>query len=187
MNRYQSNLVWIDLEMTGLNIEQDTILEIASVVTNKNLEIIAYGPTYAIHHDDSVLEAMDEWNTKQHTSSGLVEAVKNSSISLEQAQEHTLEFLMEFAQANLSPLCGNSVWQDRAFLRAHMPKIDSFLNYRIIDTSSIKEVIKRWYPNNCKAFFFKPDNHRAQEDILLSIAELKHYREYFFAYNETAR
>lgn len=173
-------LVWIDLEMTGLDLPTDTILEISSVVTDNNLEIIAKGPTLVIHHDVSVLERMNEWNQKHHGASGLIEAVKLSQVTMQQAQEATLNFLKQYTQVGQSPLCGNSVWVDRAFLRAYMPQIDLFLHYRIIDVSSIKEVVKRWYKNNSKSFFKKSETHRAQEDILASIDELKHYRDNFF-------
>lgn len=179
MGRYESNLVWIDLEMTGLDPDQNTILEIASIVTTNNLDIVAQGPSFVIHQDESALALMDDWNWKHHTASGLVDAVRSSTITLELAQEQTLAFLGEYAQKNLSPLCGNSVWQDRAFLRKHMPGVDDFLNYRIIDVSSIKEVIKRWYPQNPHANFVKVENHRAAEDILQSVEELAHYRTYF--------
>jgi oligoribonuclease len=181
MDRFTSNLVWIDLEMTGLDPEKDTILEISSVVTTNALDIVAQGPSIAIHQSDEVLSQMDEWNTTHHTRSGLVDAVKKSTISLEAAQEATLAFLEIFAQKRLSPLCGNSVWQDKNFLRVHMPRVDGFLNYRIIDVSSIKEAIRRWYPENPHTLFAKTENHRAQEDILQSIEELKHYKTFFFS------
>lgn len=180
MDRYQSNLVWIDLEMTGLDISRDTILEIATVITTNDLDLIAQGPTFAIHHDDTILSYMDDWNTKHHTASGLVDSVRNSTITMELAQEQTLAFIAEYAQQNLSPLCGNSVWQDRIFLKKYMPRIDDFLNYRIIDVSSVKEVIKRWFPQSPYTNFVKTENHRASEDILQSIEELAHYRTYFF-------
>lgn len=184
MSRYQSNLVWIDLEMTGLTPEKDTILEISTVITTNDLETIAEGPSFVIHHDETTLSLMDAWNWEHHTASGLVAAVRDSTITMELAQEQTLAFIAEHAQKNLSPLCGNSVWQDRAFLKRHMPQIDDFLNYRIIDVSSIKEVIKRWYPQDPYENFVKVENHRAREDILQSIEELAHYRTYFFHEND---
>ena len=180
VDRYQSNLVWIDLEMTGLTLPQDTILEIATLVTTNNLDIIGYGPSLVIHQSDEVLGRMDEWNKKYHTSSGLIDQVKASTITLEQAQEQTLVFLKQYCTPGVSPLCGNSVWQDRAFLRAYMPHLDEFLNYRIIDVSSIKEVIRRWYGKTGKAKFVKPENHRALEDIIQSVAELQYYKNTFF-------
>ncbi len=184
MSRYQSNLVWIDLEMTGLDTSRDTILEISTVITTNDLETIAEGPSFVIHHGEATLSLMDAWNWEHHTASGLVAAVRDSTITMELAQEQTLAFIAEHAQKNLSPLCGNSVWQDRAFLKRHMPQIDDFLNYRIIDVSSIKEVIKRWYPQDPYENFVKVENHRAREDILQSIEELAHYRTYFFHEND---
>ncbi len=184
MDRYQSNLVWIDLEMTGLNPDTETIIEIASIVTTNNLDIVAEGPNLAIKTDESFLEGMDEWNTTHHTRSGLVNKIRSSKTTMEQAEDMTLMFLEQFAQRGISPLCGNSVWQDRNFLRRQMPKIDHFLNYRIIDVSSIKEAARRWYPNNPHTSFVKTQNHRALEDILQSIEELKHYRTFFFCENE---
>ena len=183
MDRYHSNLVWIDLEMTGLDADNDVILEIATVVTSNKLELIAQGPTFVIGVEDRKLASMDAWNTTHHTRSGLVEKVRESTITLEQAQEATLLFLKEHAQEGLSPLCGNSVWQDRYFLRRQMPLLDAFLNYRIIDVSSIKEAVKRWYPRNPHTFFVKTENHRALEDIMQSIEELKHYKDFFFGEN----
>ena len=180
MSRYTSNLVWIDLEMTGLDLERDTILEIATLVTDNNLALIAEGPSFVIYHDETTISRMDAWNTEHHTASGLIAAVRASTITLEVAQEQTLAFIGQYAQKNLSPLCGNSVWQDRFFLKRHMPLIDQFLNYRIIDVSSIKEVIRRWYPKNRYENFIKTENHRAKEDILQSVAELMHYKTYFF-------
>ncbi len=183
MDRYQSNLVWIDLEMTGLDPDQEAIIEIATVVTSNNLDLVAEGPSFVISCDESYITAMDEWNTTHHGRSGLIDKVRESTISLEYAQEVTMTFLEEFAHKGLSPLCGNSVWQDRHFLRKHMPRIDAFLNYRIIDVSSIKEAVKRWYPKNPHTSFTKVENHRAMEDILQSIEELKHYRTFFFCEN----
>ena len=184
MTRYKSNLVWIDLEMTGLDLSKDVILEIATVVTTNDLELIAQGPNFVIHHPEETLAHMDDWNKKHHGASGLLTAVRDSTITLELAQEQTLAFIAEHAQKNLSPLCGNSVWQDRRFLQKYMPLVDDFLNYRIIDVSSIKEVIKRWYPDDPYENFVKVENHRAAEDILQSIEELAHYRDYFFCENE---
>jgi oligoribonuclease len=180
MDRYKSNLVWIDLEMTGLNPEVDAILEIATIVTNNELDILGTGPSLAIHQEDTQLAVMDEWNKNQHGRSGLIDAVRASSVTISQAEEQTLAFLKEYCEKNSAPLCGNSVWQDRIFLRKYMPRLDDFLHYRIIDVSSIKEAIKRWYPGNPYENFVKTENHRAQEDIVQSIEELKHYRTYFF-------
>lgn len=180
MNRYKEPLVWIDLEMTGLNIETDTILEISSIITDNNLNIIAYGPTLVVNHSKEQLDKMDDWNTKHHGQSGLIASAIVSTISLEKAEELTFNFLKEYIQKNGSPLCGNSIWQDRLFLKKYMPKIEQYLNYRIIDVSSIKEVIYRWYPKSKGKKFIKPENHRAYEDICYSIEELKYYHKNFF-------
>lgn len=180
MSRFESNLIWIDLEMTGLNPERDTILEIATIVTNNNLDILDCGPDLVINHSNIILDSMDDWNRETHTKSGLYNAVLESTISLSDAQDLTLEFLSRHSKENLSPLCGNSVWQDRIFLQKYMPKVDKFLHYRIIDVSSIKEAVRRWYPNNKLNKFYKPNNHRACEDIKYSIEELKHYKTNFF-------
>lgn len=179
LERYKSNLVWLDLEMTGLNPDQDTILEIATVITNNDLDIIAKGPVIAIHHSDDELSIMNDWCKKQHALSGLVSAVKSSTILLDQAAKVTLEFLKSWVTESKAPLCGNSVWQDRIFLRKYMPEVDNFLNYRIIDVSSLKEIIGRWYPHHPQAKFCKPENHRALDDIMYSIQELRHYRSFF--------
>jgi oligoribonuclease len=184
MDRYQSNLVWIDLEMTGLDPDHETILEIATIVTTNNLDLVAEGPTFVLHCEESYLERMDDWNKTHHGRSGLIDKVVASSISLYEAEELTLAFLEEYAHRGLSPLCGNSVWQDRQFLRKRMPRIDQFLNYRIIDVSSIKEALRRWYPSNTHTSFVKIENHRALEDIRQSIEELKHYRTFFFSENQ---
>lgn len=181
MDRYQSNLVWIDLEMTGLDPDRETIIEIATVVTTNNLELVAQGPSLVLQCDETYLSNMDEWNVSHHGRSGLLDMVVKSSITLAEAEERTLIFLEEYAQRGLSPLCGNSVWQDRHFLRKHMPRIDRFLNYRIIDVSSIKEAVRRWYPTNSHTTFAKVENHRAMEDIMQSVEELKHYRSFFFS------
>lgn len=183
MGQGESVLVWIDLEMTGLNPQEHVILEIATIVTNNNLDIIGYGPAYAIFQNDEELLKMDDWVLKAHTASGLLQAVKESNVILEQAQAETLNFLKNYTIEGKAPLCGNSVWQDRRFIRKYMPELDNFLNYRIIDVSSIKEVVTRWYPDSIRSKFVKPENHRALEDIIYSIEELRHYRTYFFLPN----
>ena len=176
----EQNLVWIDLEMTGLCPEKDYILEIASLVTDNQLNIIAQGPTLIIHQPESALHEMNDWVLKQHTKTGLVQAVQRSLITLDQAEQETINFLGNYCKPGFAPLCGNSVWQDRAFIRSAMPRLDKFLHYRIIDVTSIKEVVKRWYPNDPRTAFKKQDNHRALDDIKESVAELVYYRKIFF-------
>jgi oligoribonuclease len=171
-------LVWIDLEMTGLQPERDTILEIASLVTDDQLNILAEGPNLAIHVDEATLAGMDEWNQKQHRKSGLIDRVRASQETLASAQAKTLEFLANHCQPNTSPLCGNSIWQDRRFLYQYMPLLDGFLHYRLVDVSTLKELALRWYPNLAK--FPKAEDHLALSDIRASVGELKYYREHFF-------
>lgn len=180
MDRYQTNLVWIDLEMTGLDATRDTILEIATIITDNQLAIIAEGPSLVIHQSEESLALMDEWNQTHHGRSGLIKAVRESPLSITQAEEETLAFIREHCKKGTAPLCGNSVWVDRIFLKKYMPLIDQYLHYRIIDVSSIKEAIRRWYPKSPYENFVKTENHRAFEDIYQSIEELKHYRTYFF-------
>lgn len=173
-------LVWIDLEMTGLDISKDVILEIASIITDGNLNIVAQGPLYVIHQSERHLTGMNEWCQKQHTQSGLVDAVRQSTTSLEHAYAKTVHFIRTHCEPQTGVLCGNSVWQDRIFLAKYMPEIVDYLNYRIIDVSSFKDAIGRWYPADKHTTFKKGDTHRAHDDIKESIAELKHYRKYFF-------
>lgn len=180
MGPTQNNLVWIDLEMSGLDLEECTILEIATIVTDAELEVLAQGPELVIHQPDEVLEAMDEWNTKHHGESGLTEAVRNSSITMKEAERKTLQFIKRYCHKHTAPLCGNSVWQDRRFLARYMPKLEDYLHYRIIDVSSFKEVIRRWYPDDVE-LPSKQQSHRALDDIRESIKELKFYRRAVFA------
>ncbi len=180
MDRYQTNLIWIDLEMTGLDAGHDTILEIATIITDNQLAVLAEGPSFVLHHDEATLGLMDAWNQKHHGRSGLIDAVKASRVTMQEAEDATLAFVQAYCKKNTAPLCGNSVWQDRIFLKKYMPRLEEFLHYRIIDVSSIKEAIRRWYPNNPYENFVKAENHRALEDIIQSIEELKHYRTYFF-------
>lgn len=172
------NLVWIDLEMSGLDPETCHILEIASIVTNADLEIVAEGPDLVVHQPDAVLEAMDEWCQRHHGESGLTDAVRASRVSLLEAERETLAFLRQFTEPGSSPLCGNSVWQDRRFLTRYMPQLDGFLHYRLVDVSTIKELARRWYPG-VKAPP-KAQQHRALDDIRESIAELEFYRAQLF-------
>ena len=176
----KDNLVWIDLEMTGLDPVKDKVLEIATIVTTNELEIIAEGPVIVIGQSDETLEAMDDWCTKVHGRSGLLQKVVDSNITEVQAQEQTLDFLHKYCQPGKSPLCGNSVWMDRFFFLHHMPELYKFLNYRTLDVSTIKELARRWSPGNPALDHKKKNNHRALDDIRESIEELKHYKECFF-------
>ena len=171
-------LIWIDLEMTGLDPEENVIIEIATIVTDSDLNIIAEGPNLAIFQPEEELEKMDEWNVTHHTANGLIEAVRESEVSNATAEVRTLEFLREYCEEGKSLLCGNTIGQDRRFLRAHMPELQEFCHYRSIDVSSVKEISNRWYPK--QKGFHKPSGHRALDDIKGSIAELAHYRESIF-------
>ncbi|MBW1721781.1 MAG: oligoribonuclease [Deltaproteobacteria bacterium] len=171
-------LIWIDLEMSGLDPEKQVILEIASLVTDGDLHILARGPNIAIHYPEASLGGMDPWSKTQHEESGLLDRVRASSFTCEQAEEETLKFLSSHCKTGESPLCGNSVWQDRRFLIRHMPKLESFLHYRNIDVSSIKELVSRWYPTLPP--YKKNKAHLAMSDILESIKELAYYREKVF-------
>ena len=177
MNK-KTNLIWIDLEMTGLIPEKVIIIEIATVVTDADLNVLAEGPSLAIHQDNKYLESMDEWNTRQHTKSGLVQRVKESQISLNEAEKQTLDFLMKYVDQGASPMCGNSICQDRRFLYNYMPKLEKFFHYRHIDVSTLKELAIRWKPDVVTTSF-KQSKHLALSDIYDSINELKHYREHF--------
>jgi len=173
-------IIWIDLEMTGLNPKHDVIVEIASIVTDSQLNIVAQGPSLIIHQPEERLKNMSQWVYEQHTKSGLLDQVRASNISQQEAQESTLTFLRKWCEPGVCPLAGNSVWADRAFLQAYMPALVDFFHYRMIDVSSFKEMIARWYPGNKNAVFEKKDKHRALEDIEESIAELRHYKTHFF-------
>lgn len=175
----KSNLIWIDLEMTGLDTQMDYIIEIATIVTDKNLNILAEGPSFVINQPKSVLNSMDEWNTKQHNRSGLYDKVLESTINETHAEQGTLRFLEQFAFKGNSPMCGNSICQDRRFLSRCMPALEAFFHYRNLDVSSIKEIGGRWYYDDV-ANFQKSSNHRALGDIRDSIAELRYYRKTIF-------
>ena len=177
MNK-KTNLIWIDLEMTGLVPEKDIIIEIATVVTDADLNVLAEGPSLAIHQDNKYLESMDAWNTRQHTKSGLVQRVKESEISVNEAEKQTLDFVMKYVDPDTSPMCGNSICQDRRFLYNYMPKLERFFHYRHIDVSTLNELAVRWKPD-VVSNSFKQSKHLALSDIYDSINELKHYREYF--------
>ena len=181
MAQNKMNLVWMDLEMTGLDPETDTILEIATIITDKDLTVIAEGPSLAIHHSKAVLDAMDEWNTTHHGASGLSKRVLKSTISLAEAEKQTLDFIKKHVPERASPLCGNSIHQDRRFLVRYMPQVEAYVHYRNIDVSTIKELINHWYPG------FEPPAkkaaHLALEDTRESIEELRFYRKRIFTYN----
>ena len=174
-----SDLVWIDLEMTGLDPKADFIIEIATVVTDAQLNLLAQGPVLAIHQTEAVLARMDDWNQTTHSQTGLLDRVKASNLTQADAEAATLAFLRDYVDAGKSPLCGNSICQDRRFLAEHMPELESFLHYRNLDVSSIKELAVRWRPGLAGGFS-KKGGHRALDDILESIEELKYYREHFF-------
>ncbi len=171
------NLIWIDLEMTGLDTMSDQIIEVATIITNKDLEEIAVGPVIAIRQPSTLLEAMDEWNTTQHTKSGLIERVKNSSASEQDAETATIDFLQQYVPENSSPMCGNSICQDRRFLARLMPKLEAYFHYRNLDVSTLKELAQRWYPDVAKGFN-KDSKHLALDDIRDSIEELRYYRKH---------
>ena len=179
MTQNANNLIWIDLEMTGLDTDQDVIIEIATIVTDAELNILAEGPVMAIHQSDERLAAMDEWNTKQHGQSGLVERVRQSTIQEAEAERLTIAFLEQHVPAKTSPMCGNSICQDRRFIARCMPTLEAFFHYRNLDVSTLKELAKRWSPT-VAAGFTKESSHLALNDIRDSIAELKHYREHLF-------
>jgi len=170
-----NNLIWIDLEMTGLSPERDVIIEIATIVTDADLNILAEGPVLAIHQCDAVLAGMDEWNTRQHGGSGLTERVRTSSVTTRAAEQATLDFLAAWVPAGKSPMCGNSICQDRRFLARYMPRLEAYFMYRNLDVSTLKELARRWYPDVFGGFS-KKSSHLALDDIRDSIAELKHYR-----------
>jgi oligoribonuclease len=174
-----SNLVWMDLEMTGLEPDIEVIIEIATIITDSHLNIIEEGPVLVIHQDDDILNRMDEWNQRTHHASGLVQKVKDSKMTIEEADQITVDFIKKHVPYKTSPLCGNSVGQDRRFLYKFMPKLSDYLHYRNVDVTSIKEVVRRWYPNGRK-MPKKSDEHKALIDIQESIEELIFYRDHFF-------
>ncbi|MEW8381866.1 MAG: oligoribonuclease [Candidatus Thiodiazotropha taylori] len=173
-----SNLIWIDLEMTGLDTQQDEIIEIATIVTDVNLNILAEGPVIAVHQSQAVLDGMDEWNQRQHGGSGLLERVKQSQYSEAEAQAETIRFLQQYVPAGASPMCGNSICQDRRFLARTMPELEAYFHYRNLDVSTLKELINRWSPSLSEGFT-KQGKHLALDDIKDSIAELNFYRNHF--------
>lgn len=172
------NLVWMDLEMTGLEPDEDVIIEIATIITDSQLNIIAEGPVIAVKQPDALLDAMDDWNTKTHGNSGLTQRVKDSQTTCRDAELATLEFIKQYVPENTSPLCGNSIHQDRRFLVRYMPELEAYIHYRNLDVSTLKELAKRWRPE-LVAGFKKQGSHQALDDIRESIAEMSYYREHF--------
>jgi oligoribonuclease len=181
-DKTKNRLIWIDLEMTGLDTDNDVIIEIATIVTDENLNILAEGPMLAVHQSDITLNAMDEWNTRQHGQSGLTERVRHSTKSARDVELETLEFLKKWVDPKKSPMCGNSICQDRRFMHRLMPELEQFFHYRNLDVSSVKELARRWRPE-LMAGLKKNSSHLAMDDIRDSISELKYYREYFFRTN----
>ena len=173
------NLVWLDLEMTGLTPATDVIIEIATLVTDAQLNTLAEGPVMAIKQSDAALAAMDDWNQKHHDASGLIERVRQSTIDEREAERQTLDFLNQHIGKNDSPLCGNSICQDRRFMANYMPELEAFFHYRNLDVSSVKELVRRWKPELLEGLV-KRGAHQAMDDIKDSIAELKYYRAHFF-------
>ena len=178
MTKDAHNLIWIDLEMTGLEPNKADINEIATVVTDKYLNVLATGPVMAIHQSDATLAAMDDWNQEHHGKSGLIDRVKASTINEAEAMQQTLEFIKQWVPAGESPMCGNSIGQDRRFLYRYMRPLEEYFHYRNLDVSTLKELARRWAPAVLNTFQ-KSESHQALEDVFESIGELKHYREHF--------
>ncbi len=178
MSQDPNNLIWIDLEMTGLDTQNDVIIEIATIVTDSQLNILAEGPMLAIHQSDATLAAMDEWNTRQHGESGLTQRVRESRLDEAEAERQTLAFLRQYVPPGASPMCGNSICQDRRFLARCMPELEAYFHYRNLDVSTLKELARRWAPE-VYAGFSKQSSHLAMDDIRDSIDELRYYREHF--------
>ena len=174
---HEDNLIWIDLEMTGLDTDNDSILEIATIVTDKDLNVLAEGPVFAISHSDARLQQMDAWNRNQHTRSGLWKQVVESDHQAHEAEEATIAFLKKWVPTGKSPMCGNSICQDRRFLHREMPKLERYFHYRNLDVSTLKELSRRWSPEIAKGFL-KDSAHTALSDIRDSIDELRYYRRF---------
>ena len=186
MAQDSQHLIWIDLEMTGLNPDADLIIELATVVTDKDLNILAEGPVLAIHQSEAVLAAMDDWNQQHHQESGLIERVRHSQIGEAEAEQQTIDFLKRWVPENTSPMCGNTIGQDRRFLYRYMPKLEAYFHYRSIDVSTLKELAVRWAPE-LQNGFNKVAAHRALDDIKESIEELRYYRQRFIALQYSGR
>ena len=172
------NLIWIDLEMTGLDPDRDVIIEMATIVTDSDLNTLAEGPVIAIHQPEEILAGMDDWNTRQHGQSGLTQRVRERTVSMAEAEAQTLAFLEQWVPKRSSPICGNSICQDRRFLYRHMPRLEGYFHYRNLDVSTLKELAARWAPQ-VRESFKKGNTHLALDDIRESIAELRHYRDHF--------
>lgn len=183
--RNDNHLVWLDMEMTGLDPQNDRIIEIAMVVTNSELEVVAQAPVLAIHQSDAVMAGMDAWNTKTHGNSGLVDRVKQSTISEAEAEKTYIDWLGNYVGAKKSPMCGNSICQDRRFMARYMPELEQYFHYRNLDVSSLKELAKRWNPKMVKGFV-KKTKHTALADVMESIDELRYYRQHFIVPAECA-
>ena len=173
-----NNLIWIDLEMTGLDTVNDQIIEIATVITDANLNILAEGPVIAVHQSDDLLDGMDEWNQQHHGGSGLIERVRDSRYDEAAAEAETLEFIKRYVPARASPMCGNSICQDRRFMARTMPKLEDYFHYRNLDVSTLKELVNRWAPSIAEGFN-KDSRHLALEDVRDSISEMRFYRDHF--------
>ena len=178
MAQDQNNLVWLDMEMTGLDPDRDRIIEVAVVVTDAQLNTVAEAPVLVVHQDDAVLDAMDNWNKGTHARTGLIEKVKSSLLTEADVEERLLAFLAQYAPGKGSPMCGNSICQDRRFLARHMPRLEGYFHYRNLDVSTLKELVRRWKPEIAKGLV-KQAKHEALADIYESIEELKYYREHF--------
>ena len=178
-HKSKNHLVWIDLEMTGLDPEKESIIEIASIITDGDLNLVAEGPNLVIHQGPKLLKAMDDWNQKHHKKSGLLDKVKKSKLTMKKAEEKTLKFIKKYCLPKQSPLCGNSIDQDRRFLIKYMPKLNDYLHYRQIDVSTLKALVRLWYPKD-KNLPKKSEAHRALSDIKESVEELQYYRKVYF-------
>lgn len=181
-----AHLVWMDLEMTGLDPDKERIIEIATLVTDSDLNVLAEGPALAVRQPESLLAAMDEWNQTHHAASGLLERVRHHSVSEREAEAATLAFLEQHVEKKRAPLCGNTIWQDRRFLSRYMPALEDYLHYRMVDVSSLKELMQRWRPDLASGFS-KKNEHTALADIRESVAELRYYREHFIRHEAPGR
>jgi oligoribonuclease len=178
MAQDQNNLVWVDMEMTGLDPDRDRIIEVAIVITDSQLNTLSQAPVLVVHQADAILDAMDDWNKGTHARSGLIDKVKASTLGEGAAEEQLLAFLAQHVPGRTSPMCGNSICQDRRFLARYMPRLEAYFHYRNLDVSTLKELVKRWKPDNAKGLV-KQGKHEALADIYESIDELKYYREHF--------